>query len=719
LVFEQVKLAGLLSESKAENPSTPKRLRRVLVDKTLAIHPPFHVPQPAFGALTSITPYEEDEAFHHPVTLNPEIAKATYLKAGLRLQYSPEALKIIRDHRSVTFEYDTTGYVWVKSSQDDTLRAMVDQRSYKTFLTWSAYYDAYRLRQAGSVLAAKEAFEDQGIRVTLKNFPSTSTKVNHIKPPSGFNVELYPFQKRAVQFVLKNEGRACIFDEMGLGKTVSATAALIELVRRKKAARAIVVAPNAVLEQWRDEMTQKFKLQPTLVTSKKQWNERSDLYNDPLIITNYELLRTDIETILKSGFDTVILDEVTRVKNWDTQTSEAVKKLFVKNVIALTGTPLENHVGELYNVVNLVKPGFFGRYNEDFLAHYTVKDQQGWQSARPTVNPATVHELRKRLNQISIRRTKNQVFKQLPTLTTQYIYTEPARNQKMIYDILQESLGETILEEEAFSSEKIEGPNPFTGNRLRLYTLLREACADISMIAGYLRRKQRENTNESFRLQETQVFRKLVQILPDLENENAKLTELKELAKDLIEQGHKIVIFSQFVPVVNLIQEELSNDGIPTLIYTGQLSHDERSANLRSFIDQENFRALASTDAGQFGLNLQVADVVINYDLPWNPARLQQRIARLHRIGQANKVLAVNFVVKGTIEEHVRDILERKKKTFRDITVSEISPGEQFTLEELRELFGLDMRGLAKKIHDRYGLRVEPSSKELKKKITQ
>jgi len=288
----------------------------------------------------------------------------------------------------------------------------------------------------------------------------------------------------------------------------------------------------------------------------------------------------------------------------------------------------------------------------------------------------------------------------------------------MIYDILQESLGETILEEEAFSSEQIEGPNPFTGNRLRLYTLLREACADISMIAGYLRRKQRENTNESIHLQETQVFRKLVQVLPHLENENAKLAELKELAKDLIEQGHKIVIFSQFVPVVNLIQEELSNDGIPTLIYTGQLSHDERSSNLKNFIDQENFRALVSTDAGQFGLNLQVADVVINYDLPWNPARLQQRIARLHRIGQANKVLAVNFVVKGTIEEHVRDILEKKKKTFRDITVSDISPGERFTLEELRELFGLDMKGLAKKIHDRYGLRVEPSSKELKKEVT-
>src|SRR5208282_5561549 len=168
-----------------------------------------------------------------------------------------------------------------------------------------------------------------------------------------------------------------------------------------------------------------------------------------------------------------------------------------------------------------------------------------------------------------------------------------------------------------------------------------------------------------------------------------------------------------------LIQEELEGKGIPTLVYHGQLSRDERIANLHKFTEQPTYRVLASTDAGQFGLNLQAADVVVNYDLPWNPARLQQRIARLHRIGQANKVLAVNFVVKGTIEEHVRDILERKKKTFKDITVSEISPGEQFTLDELRELFGLEMKGLAKKIQDRYGLRVEPSAMELKREATQ
>jgi SNF2 family DNA or RNA helicase len=268
-------------------------------------------------------------------------------------------------------------------------------------------------------------------------------------------------------------------------------------------------------------------------------------------------------------------------------------------------------------------------------------------------------------------------------------------------------LGETILEEYAHSAGETGGPNPFTANRIRLYTLLREACADISMIAGYLRRKQREDTEDAMRLRESRLFKRLMRIVAKLEPENAKLVELEELVKDLTEQGHKLVIFSQFVPVVNLIQDELSNQGISTLAYHGQLSHDERSLNLRNFVDQAEYRVLVSTDAGQFGLNLQVADVVVNYDLPWNPARLQQRIARLHRIGQTNKVLAVNFVVKGTVEEHVRDVLERKRKLFKDVTVSDLTESEDLSLEELRDVFGFDMRKLAEKIRTRYGLRLE------------
>jgi SNF2 family DNA or RNA helicase len=229
------------------------------------------------------------------------------------------------------------------------------------------------------------------------------------------------------------------------------------------------------------------------------------------------------------------------------------------------------------------------------------------------------------------------------------------------------------------------------------------------MIAGYLRRKQRENTEDSQSLRESPIFKKLIRVLANLEPENAKLVELKELVNDLTEQGHKLVVFSQFVPVVNLIQEELSNQGVPTLVYHGQLSDDARTLHLKQFVEQAEYRILASTDAGQFGLNLQAADVVVNYDLPWNPARLQQRIARLHRIGQPNKVLAVNFVVKGTVEEHVREVLERKRKLFRDVTVSEIGESEDLSLDELREVFGFDMRGLAERIRERYGLRVESS----------
>ena len=690
------------------------RYVRVFVDPSLRVQPAVHVPQPSFGSLVEITPVK-DGFFQHPPTLNPLIAQKTYREAGLKLEYSPQAIKLIREHRTVIFEYDPEGFVWVTPLKDDPLRDILDDWTFKTYVLWSPYYDAYRLRQAGSLEFAKRTFEREGVRVQLKNFLQRQMRLRTIRSPGTVNVTLYPFQRKAVEFILRNDGRACLFDEMGLGKTISATTALLELLKHRKASRAMIVAPNAVIDQWREELVEKFNLRPTIVTSKRTLRERGTLYDDSLVVVNYELLRTDAEMIMQKGYDTLVLDEVTRVKNLDTQTSEAVKKLIVRNVIALTGTPLENHLGELYNIVNIVRPGFFGRYHEDFLSRYTLKlSGQGWSSSRPVINPETLPLLRKELRLVSIRRTKAQVLRQLPSLTMQYVYTEPAKNQRMIYDILQEGLSETVLEEYAFSTGEQEGPNPFTSNRIRLYTLLREACADISMIAGYLRRKQRESSLDAQSLRDSPIFRNLLRAVARLEPENAKLVELKELVEDLTEQSHKIVIFSQFVPVVNLIQEELEGKGISTLVYHGQLSNEERNANLKKFTTQAEYRVLASTDAGQFGLNLQAADVVVNYDLPWNPARLLQRIARLHRIGQTNKVLAVNFVVKGTIEEHVRDVLERKRKLFRDVTVSDITESEDLTLDELREIFGFDMLKLAAEIRERYGLRFEkPEAKKL------
>jgi len=649
-----------------------------------------------------------DGFFRHPATLDPEIAKRIYREAGLRLEYTQQAIKCIRENRTVEFEYDPSGFIWVRPVKDVSLRDLMDDETFKTYLVWSPYYDAHRLRQAGSFNFAKLAFEKQGIRVLTKNFPSPEARMRRLRVPRKINVMLYPFQQRAVEFILRNDGRACVFDEMGLGKTITATTAVLQLIRERKGSRVLIVAPNAVVEQWRSELVEKFNLEPVLVTSRRKLTDRAEAYDEPLIILNYELLRTDVELILQKNFDTLILDEVTRVKNWDTQTSEAVKKLIVRNVIALTGTPLENHLGELYNIVNIVKPGFFGRYNEDFLARYTIK-LMGWGSSRPVLNPETLPDLRRELRRVSIRRTKAQVLKQLPALTMQYVYTEPARNQRKIYDMLQKGLSEAVIDEYAFSTARREGPNPFTANRIRLYTLLREACADVSMIAGYLRRKQREGTRDAAQLRSSPLFRKLARVLAKLEPENAKLAELKELVKDLSEQNHKIVVFSQFVPIVQLIHDELSDEGIIALVYHGQLKAESRTSALRTFSENPDCRVLISTDAGQFGLNLQAADVVVNYDLPWNPARLQQRIARLHRIGQTNKVLAVNFVVKGTVEEHVRDVLERKRKLFRDVTVTEIAESEELTLDELKDVFGFDMRSLAERIRSRYGLRVEGS----------
>jgi SNF2 family DNA or RNA helicase len=244
------------------------RLKNLIVDPSLRVVPEIHVPEPSFGWLSEITPFH-DGFFHHPVTLNPVIAQETYRQAGLRLRYSEAALKQIREHRTIVLEYDPQGFVWVRPLNDDSLREILTDSTFKTYIVWSPYYDAYRLRQAGSIEFAKRAFEHEGVRIQLKNFAEEERRLPQIQQQGKINVTLYPFQRKAVQFIVKNDGRACLFDEMGLGKTISATTALLELIRLGKAHRALIVAPNAVVDQWREELSTKFGLKPTVVTSNR------------------------------------------------------------------------------------------------------------------------------------------------------------------------------------------------------------------------------------------------------------------------------------------------------------------------------------------------------------------------------------------------------------------------------------------------------------------
>jgi SNF2 family DNA or RNA helicase len=659
------------------------------VGETLRFRPPFQVPQPTLGEILEIANYE-DEEFELSPTLNPRVAEERFAKAGIQLTFSREALRRINAARQVTFEYDPSGRVWIRTPEGISLKDVLDDKRLKTFAVWNNFHEAWKLRQAGAVSFAKTALEAEDVPVVLKGFDRVRQKLTEIGVPAKTRVRLYPFQRRAVQFILKRDGRAGLFDEMGLGKTITSTQAVLALARQGKAKRVLIVAPAALLDQWRNELVDKFGLRPTVVTSKASLGERARLYDDPLVVMNYELLRIDLELILEKQFDTVILDEATRVKNWETQTSEAVKTLMVQNLIALTGTPLENHLRELYNIVNIIEPGFFGRYKEDFVTSHATFQPDGRPDV-PLLTPHGAEQLRAKLAQISIRRTKGEVLDELPSLVTEYLYVEPAPNQRRVYDLLQLDLGKAIVAEARYAEKSFEGPNPFTGNRIRLFNLLRETCADISMIRNYLDRKEKEETSDALELRSSKFFHQLKRYVSRLEPENAKLAELQELAGDLVEQRHKIVIFSQYVPVVQLVGETLGRLGLNVLLYHGSLSSDERTENLHRFSQDPDAQILASTDAGQFGLNLQVADVVINYDLPWNPARLQQRIARLHRIGQANKVLAVNFVVKGTIEEYVREILESKKELFQQVTGTRLVEEEELPLDKLRQIFRVDL----------------------------
>ncbi len=660
---------------------------RVVVDESLRFRVPFQVPQPTFGELLEISRYE-DGNFELPPTLNPELARTSFASAGIQLSFTREALRKISETRRVTFEYDPSGRVWIRTPDGISLRDLLEDRLLKTFAVWNNFHEAWRLKQAGAVSQARAALEADGIQVILEGFERRRPRLPELIVPRTSKVRLYSFQKRAVGFILKRDGRAGLFDEMGLGKTITSTQAVLSLARLGKARRVLIVAPAALLDQWKNELKEKFNLESTIVSSKASLGQRAELYDEPLVVMNYELLRVDLELVLEKQFDTVILDEATRVKNWDTQTSDAVKTLIVRNLIALTGTPLENHLRELYNIVHIIQPGFFGRYKEDFLAaHATINA-----AARPDVPVLTAQgaeKLREKLGEISIRRTKAEVLAELPSLATEYVYLDPAPNQRRVYDLLQLDLRKAIVAEARHAAKSFEGPNPFTANRIRLYSLLKETCADISMIRNYLERKEKEDSADAEELRRSNFFHQLRRYVSSLEPENAKLSELRALAGELVEQGHKMVIFSQYVPIVRLIETMLAEQGVKALLFHGGMSSEERDENLRRFSEDPGLKVLASTDAGQFGLNLQIADVVINYDLPWNPARLQQRIARLHRIGQQNKVLAVNFVVKGTIEEYVREILESKKELFRQVTGTDLVVEEELPLETLQQIFRL------------------------------
>lgn len=438
-------------------------------------------------------------------------------------------------------------------------------------------------------------------------------------------------------------------DDMGLGKTLQVLSFILSEKTTAKAP-ALVIAPTSLIYNWQEEAK---KFTPTLrvLVVEGTPQERQALLTDlsaqwDLVVTSYPLLRRDIDEFSKLEFSYCFLDEAQHTKNPQTLNSKAAQQIKAKGYFALTGTPIENSLSELWSLFNFVMPGYLLSHQE-FRKNYEIPIIKGEDSSR-------IKELSRHANPFILRRLKKDVLKELPDKIETQINAPLTEEQKKLYvAYLQEAKGK-IAQEIA-----TVGFNKSHLKILAALTRLRQICCHPSMF------------------------------LENYTGESGKMMLLQELLTDALDSGHRILIFSQFTSMLDIIQSHLIAENIEHFYLSGSTKAAERLSMANSFNSGQRKLFLISLKAGGTGLNLTGADMVIHYDPWWNPAVEDQATDRAHRIGQNNAVQVIKLITQGTIEEKIH-ALQARKKTLVD---SVIQPGEtmisKLTEKELRELFDL------------------------------
>jgi SNF2-related domain/Helicase conserved C-terminal domain len=467
-------------------------------------------------------------------------------------------------------------------------------------------------------------------------------------------VPLYPYQQEGMLH-LAFAGRALLADEMGLGKTVQAIAACELLRRLHGIERVLVIAPASLKAEWEEQIAKFTGLSSLIVQGPRaarlrQYRERAFFY-----LMNYEQVRPDrrdIDEILAP--DVIILDEAQRIKNWQTKTADAVKRLSSRYAFVLTGTPIENRIDELYSIVQFLDPHVFGplfRFNRDF---YQL-DEQG----RPA-GYKNLDEMHRRLRPVMLRRRKDEVEGQLPGRTVNTFFVAMAEEQAVRYDEYQGKVARLAAQARR---------RPLTKEELdKLQKWL--ACMRMLCDTPYI-------LDSKCRL-------------------SPKLDELENILADLLEDGdHKIIVFSEWERMLELVRDLAERLELDFAWHTGSTEQGRRRKEIRRFKDDPQCRLFLSTDSGSVGLNLQVADVVINLDLPWNPAKLEQRIARAWRKHQIRAVQVINLVCEHSIEHRMLHLLEQKRTLAQgvvdgagEVTEMALPSGRAAFLEKVGSLLG-------------------------------
>ncbi|HEY9789866.1 MAG TPA: SNF2-related protein [Candidatus Obscuribacterales bacterium] len=510
---------------------------------------------------------------------------------------------------------------------------------------------AHVLETHGIELQADEGFKE--FIYKLRNFK----ELEPIPVPSSFEGELREYQKEGYNWLafLREYGLAGILaDDMGLGKTIQALALLLFHHKNHKDRKpSLVVAPTSVVYNWLSEAE---KFAPQLNTALYLGRERSELLNKlkkdkgkpDVVFTTYGIIRRDYETLKDVQFDYVILDEAQNIKNPESVGAVACKSLKALHRLALSGTPVENRLKELWSIFDFLMPDFLGTLRE-FNETFERPIEAG------VIDAGT--KLRKIVHPFILRRLKSQVEKELPERTDIINVCEMEEEQRSLYlDVLDE------CRQKVFGEIASRGIGRSQISVLAALLRLRQVCCDPRLL------KNREGDVPA----------------------SSKLIALMEMLEDVIESGHKILVFSQFVEMLTLIRAELDKSPYKYEYIDGQTPAKDRLDKVNHFNETSEKELpifLISLKAGGTGLNLTGADYVIHYDPWWNPAVENQATDRAHRIGQTRHVFNYKLITRGTVEEKIL-ALQKKKKELADLIIGgDESVAKELTREDLEFLF--------------------------------
>lgn len=542
---------------------------------------------------------------------------------------------------------------------DRAMKALVEKQDYYISSSNQVYYfddQTKRIRQDleelgiedlqdGAFRARKSLaytlsrlFEDQDQIFFTEEFRHLAHDLTHPEdfPMKELNIQadLRDYQKKGIQWLqmLHHYGFGGILaDDMGLGKTLQTIAFLSSQVQADTSV--LVLAPSGLIYNWADEF-QKFApdLDVAVVHGLKSHRESILAENHQIYVTSYATFRQDSEIYRDLSFDFLFLDEAQVMKNAQTKIAQSLRRFVVPSVFALSGTPIENHLGELWSIFQIVLPGLLPAKKE-FMKLSTERVAQ---FIKPFV----------------MRRKKEEVLTELPDLIEVVYKNELEDQQKAIYLAQLQQMQERLRQ---------VSDSEFQRNRVEILT-------------GLMRLRQICDTPALF--------------MEDYQGESGKLDSLRDLLVQIAEGGHRVLIFSQFRGMLDRIEQELPDLGLTSFKITGSTPSQERQEMTKSFNQGERDVFLISLKAGGVGLNLTGADTVILVDLWWNPAVESQAIGRAHRMGQEQAVEVYRLVTRGTIEEKIQELQEKKKNLVSEILDGTESRGS-LSLAEIREILGI------------------------------